>query len=93
MERLPCGEHAVLDGGLKELGGVGYPYFFHHIGSVSLYRFYADFEALSDFFILHSRPDQLEDFVFAACEGFRSFPARRGGWPSGVTPGWFLGAG
>lgn len=69
---LPESEHFPLNGGLEELGGIGDPDFFHHIRSVSLDRFDADFQPLGDFFILEAGPDQLQDLLFTGREGFGS---------------------
>lgn len=74
---LPQLEHFALNGSLEQLGGVRDPNFLHHIGSVRLDGFHADFEPLGDFLVLEASPDQLKDFLFACGECFRASLARR----------------
>ena len=74
---LPEFQHLPLYGSFKELRGIGDPDFFHHVRTVRLHGFDADFQPLGDFFILESSPDQLQDFLFASGQSFGASLAGR----------------
>jgi len=45
---------SFLNRGIEELSGVRHSDLFHHVGPVCLNGFHADFESLSNFFILQT---------------------------------------
>ena len=75
--RLPELQHLPLYGSFEKLCGVRDPDFLHHIGPMCLNSLDADFQPLGDFLIFESSPYQLEDFLFAGRQGFRTSLTRR----------------
>ena len=73
---LPELQHFPLNGSLEQLGGIGDPNFLHHVGSMGLNGFDTDFEALCDFLVLKSSPDELKDFLLPGGQRFRASFAR-----------------
>lgn len=70
-------QHPPLNGGFEKLGGVGDPNLLHHVGPMRLDGLDADFQALGDLLIFESSPDQLQNFLFASRQGFRTSLAGR----------------
>jgi len=73
---LPELQHFPLNGSLEQLGGIGDPNFLHHVCPMGLNGFDTDFEALRDFLVLKSSPDQLKNFLLPGGQRFRASFAR-----------------
>lgn len=70
---LPNPDHSALDRSFQQLGCIGNSQLFHHIGAMRLDGFDADLEPLTDLLVFESSPDQLEDLLLPAGQGFRAF--------------------
>ena len=69
-------QHFPLNGSLEQLGGIGDPDLFHHVRSMGLNGFDTDLEALRNFLVLESSPDQLKNFLLPSGQRFRTSFAR-----------------